>query len=424
MKSEVELPEAADGVFATEVGRVMGRVRSTLAGMFSEFPNGVRKSRDVQKYLGVDANLSWQVFKLLATPDAVGSSRFVPAAVSMRRVFEAARERGVEVEQVEAAELAIRDFERLIRNHAGDRASFESMLAGVVGTSDGDSMRQADLQNRKAVFKGHTYFWGMWVETRLVSTMFAPSRTHPGLYDYGHLRSLLSLRRLRAEANMLVDRYNIKKFNEQQPGTGDRAVAPQRLPLDPLSMERCGAPLIAKFSTAPMPSFTTTFDKLGESRTTLISERVGQKSLVDLTFGNITRGAPVGYGFEGKHRTKGCYVKTWLPTKLLCVNILVHRDSFPRDRLRLSLNVRGHALQTDPNDLADHHGLLPFSERLTYVGRGATGGHTLDVPQHVNMLQYMVDVAGYDLEEFDVYRARIEYPLLDTTTQALVEILD
>jgi hypothetical protein len=406
--TEAPVPKEPGDAFTVEVGRVMAQVRAALGDMFSAFPNGIRKSRDAQKFLGVDSNLSWQLLKVLATPDPIGASRYVPPPVSMRRVFDAALEKGIHADQVKAAESAVEEFEELIRNYAGDRASFESMVAGRVDGDYDESIRQADLQNRKGIFKGHMYYWGMEVETRVVSMMVGPNKEHPELYDYAFLRSFNGLRRLRAEVNMVVDRFNIRMLDKD-------VVETVREPLDPASMQRYGAPLVEKFCSRPVPEFQTIVNEFRESRTELISPEIGQRSRVDLTFANIMRSVPVSLAFDGAGRMVGSQTRVWVPTKLLMMHLLVHRDHFPRQRLHSLLKVQGHALQTVPGELRDPHGILPFPEQLTYIGRGAVGTHTLDVQRHVEMASYMAQVGGWDLEDFDVYRARIEYPLLDTT---------
>ena len=50
--------------FCVEAAEVLRKLRSAVTSMFDATPGGVRKSRDVQKLLGVDARLSWQIFKL------------------------------------------------------------------------------------------------------------------------------------------------------------------------------------------------------------------------------------------------------------------------------------------------------------------------------------------------------------------------
>lgn len=406
-----------DEQFAVEVGNVTGRVRSTLAEMLGDIPNGVRNSRDVQKYLGVDNSLSWQVFRLLSSKDALGASRFVPPHASMKRVFKSARGLGMPVARVEAAELAIEEFEEMVRNYAGDRASFGSMLAGLLGNGSGGAMRHADLQNRKAIFKGHSYYWGMQVETRVISSVIGPSRDYPGKFDYGQVRNLLGLVRFRPEANMPVDRHNIHKFDMAK-------VEVERRPLDPETFERCGAPVMGRFSSAPLPEFHCEVEEAGIVRTEMLSDEVGQKSRMDLTFGTMMCGAPISRNLEGTRGAVSNHPRIWIPAKQLIVNMLMHRAAFPREKLHPFIKVQGHAVLPDRGDLRDSRGVLPFPERLEYVGTGDSGAHTLDVPRQLEMLRCVVDAGGWDLEDFDVYRLKIDYPLLDTTIGAIIEIED
>lgn len=394
--------------FTHDFGKVMERVRLTLTDLFSHFPSGIRKSRDAQKYLGVDSNLSWLLLKVLACPDALGASRFMPSGVSMQRVFDAARKKGLDRAKVDEAEQAFKTFERFVEDHAGDRASLESMVAGRTFGDQNDAIYQADLQSRKAIFKGHMYYWGMEVATRSVTAVIAPSQSDKNKADYGHIRTFHGLRRLRAEANMLVDRIQMLSGDKQP-------VKTPLMPIDPETMERIGAPLVETFCSKPLPEFSTISNEHGETRTELLGAEVGQKSRVDLAFGSLCRDTDFTPGFNENQLMIGTRTRVWIPTKLLVLHILVHAGSFPNDRMQPLLKVNGHALQTRPNDMYEEHGQLPFTEQLQYVGRGEVGVHTIDVPKHVQIARYITDKAGWNLADFDVYRARIEYPMMDTT---------
>ncbi len=394
--------------FTADFGRVMDRVRLTLTDLFSHFPNGIRKSRDAQKYLGVDSNLSWLLLKVLACPDALGASRFVPSSVSMQRVFDAARKKGLDRAQVDEAEQAFKEFEQYVEDHAGDRASLESMVAGRTFGDQTDPIYQADLQSRKAIFKGHMYYWGMEVATRSVTAVIAPSKEGKNRVDYGHIRTFQGLRRLRAEANMLVDRVQFFSGDKHP----DEA---SLMPLDPDTVQRIGAPLIEEFCSKPLPEFSTISNEHGETRTELLGAEVGQKSRVDLAFGSLRRKADITPGFNEGQLMLGARTRVWIPTKLLVLHILVHADGFPNERMQPLLKVNGHALQTRPDDMYEAHGQLPFTEQLQYVGRGEVGAHTIDIPKHVQIARHITDKAGWNLTDFDVYRAKIEYPMIDTT---------
>jgi hypothetical protein len=104
------------------------------------------------------------------------------------------------------------------------------------------------------------------------------------------------------------------------------------------------------------------------------------------------------------------------------VNLVVHRSAFPQDKVTPSLKVHGHAGQSRPGDIADTHGLLPFAEKLIYLGPCSSALHLLEVPRYEEMLRYACTTQQWDLDEFDIYRARIEYPMLDTTIDAALEM--
>jgi hypothetical protein len=147
-----------------------------------------------------------------------------------------------------------------------------------------------------------------------------------------------------------------------------------------------------------------------------------KKSRVDLTFGTFVRGGTISRNLEGARHLIATRPRMWLPTKLLVVNLLFHRSTFPRDKMFPSLKVYGHAGQTQPADLADRHGLLPFAERLSYLGTCPGAAHLLEIPRYEEMLRYACDTQQWNIEDFDIYRAKIEYPMLDTTIDAALEM--
>src|SRR5688572_20328636 len=159
--------------------------------MFDSAHGGVRKSRDVQKLLGVDTRLSWQIFKLAGPGDALSLAPHVPSSSSMKRLLEAARERGISATRVDHVRDAYEKFERLVETHAGDRTSFQSMARG---RGDHDDIAQTDVRHRKARFQADRHYAGAEVETLLASCFLHPG-AEPGLYDYIPLRCRLGQKR-------------------------------------------------------------------------------------------------------------------------------------------------------------------------------------------------------------------------------------
>jgi hypothetical protein len=57
---------------------------------------------------------------------------------------------------------------------------------------------------------------------------------------------------------------------------------------------------------------------------------------------------------------------------------------------------------------------LPFHERITRVDGGAAAAYLRESPRYLELLRAVTEQVGWTLDEFDVYRVRIEYPLLYT----------
>jgi hypothetical protein len=61
---------------------------------------------------------------------------------------------------------------------------------------------------------------------------------------------------------------------------------------------------------------------------------------------------------------------------------------------------------------------LPVRVTLERLGRGLAVLDCAEVPRYVDMMQYAFKRIGWNGERFDVYRCRLEYPVM----QSLVDI--
>ena len=247
---EAPPPTAASTAFPAEAHDVLRRLRRAVAEMFDHVPGGIAKSRDVQKLFGVSTKLSWQIFKLAGPGDALSLAPHVPKEAAMRRVLDGAKKYGVPTGLITEVRDAYSAFEELIQTHAGDRTSFESMASGL---SLGDGA-QVDVQHRKAIFRGHSHYWGAQVETRVITHLMHPTDT-PGRYDLAAVRSKFGLRRLRQESEVTVD--SIRMY--PPPGTA----AHHWDYLDPEVAQRYGAPIIPPGCSKPVPHLRTRAGALG-----------------------------------------------------------------------------------------------------------------------------------------------------------------
>ena len=58
---------------------------------------------------------------------------------------------------------------------------------------------------------------------------------------------------------------------------------------------------------------------------------------------------------------------------------------------------------------------MELLESVMYLGQGLSVLPTREVPRYVELARYATDRLGWDADRFDVYRCRIEYPVMPST---------
>ena len=404
-----ETDNSDEMTFSVTSGAVLQRMRTSISEMLNSAPAVVRSTRDLQKLFGLDLKLCWQVMKLAGPGDALSLAPFVPTAGPMRRFLNAAGSSGIPAPVIDKIRTAYAAFEEQVAIHAGDRMTFESMATGSVSNQEGsdEDLRRADIKHRKAGFQMHSHYCGLQLDTYLSASLLHPSET-PGHFDVAHVRTKLGLRRLRAGADIPVDgfKYTISlKEVEREQDSYHKDV------FDVESFQKYGAPIIAKFCSHPLPQLRTVTFPDGKTSTAAVGESIGQRSSVNLVFGRIVRDVPLEPLEDGKEEGFGQSVSTTVPTALIIADQLVHRPSFPKVEFRVDVRWPRFPFETteESNKLS-----LPFRERIVRLEAGVDGARTREVPQYIELLQYICDHRKWKMEDFDVYRLRIEYPILHT----------
>lgn len=395
--------------FCVESGAVMQRLRTSISEMLKEIPSRVRTTRDLQKVFGVDVKLCWQVLKLAGPGDALSLAPFVPTPGPMRRFLTAAKTAGVDRRVIDQISSAYDAFNEQVQIHAGDRPTFEAMATGAAGAleSGSEDLQKQAVRLRKSAFQTFSHYSGMQLDTYLGASFVHPSAEH-GKLDAANLRVKLGVRRLRASTGFCVDQSKLVtslSSIEQSSNAFTQGV------LDQTAAEQYGAPILPQFCSNPLPLFKTETDENGRSYTSIVGDSVGQTSRVDLVFGRTISNAPYTDLQGGKKVGFGSSLDITTPTVVMILDKLVHRPSFPQ--LELDFTVEWQNSPAFPLS-PDHSAYLPFSERLVKLDAGVDGARTHEFPQYMEMLQFVCDHFKWKIEDFDVYRVRVEYPLHGT----------
>jgi len=390
--------------FVKEAVVIVNRLRAALNSMFRHIPEGIRNSYDVHRYFDVDTKLSWQIFKILGAEDELSLAQHIPATASIKKLLQAAAKRGVEGAIIQEVQLAYEDFGLLVKTHAGNRSRFDSMIRGLCVDR---STEYTDLRHRKAIFNGYSHFYGAQVDTYSVTFIVHPG-SRPGLYNYAHIRWKSGICRLRADADIVLDTV---KFT-QSPNDRDFHV---RSTFEAEPAEQFGTGILPQFSTMPLPQLSMERKADGRTVTKLAGDSVGLKSTVNMAFGHIWRDTPIQTWFNTNRHGFGTAIKIHYPTSLFIIDAIVHKSM--TDKLEEHYQTYGHvSLQDDFGDVIQNNIKLPMRQEISRLRRTAEYAHIQEVPTYSDMLRYSFDRMQWQMNEFDVYRLRIEYPLMDTLT--------
>ncbi len=388
--------------FATEADRVLQTLRTAIADIIASLPEHVAKPGDLQRTLRIDAKLSWKLLKVVNASGSLAAGPFVPGLGAMRTFLKAARMTGIDEGLVRAATQATAQFERLVANHAGNRTGFDSMVSSLAA---GEDARQITLQHCRAAFRANAHIYGVQARTQF-KCMFAQPASNPRMLDIAGLDGFLSLRQLRPDAPLVVSRT----YTTDDDGT---VLDLRREPLDPTVDRTHGLDLLREFCTHPLPQFRAVETEPGTVCSVLISNGVGKQAAIDCVKGHVARAAVPRYRDAG-NRLGANNAKVRVPCEVLLLDLLVHEDTFGR-LAPLAFTCAQHLGEvTAPHSCEEWRRLGP-SEPAAYLGKGPSVLYSSDYPRYAELGRYVFERLGWDGNRFDVYRHRIEYPVLPSS---------
>src|SRR6185295_2886927 len=100
--------------FEDDARRVLSEVRAAFGNLLEAIPGEVRRAAELQRRLGLDSALAWQVHRASTASDPLAIGRHLPGAAALARVLEAARGVGVPDATIDRTTQAYAQFLELI----------------------------------------------------------------------------------------------------------------------------------------------------------------------------------------------------------------------------------------------------------------------------------------------------------------------
>ncbi|MGD8454513.1 MAG: hypothetical protein PVJ57_22080 [Phycisphaerae bacterium] len=377
--------------FEQQTAETIARVRRAFADIVRALPQPITRACELHQTLQIDKVLGWRVYNVIRCSDPFAAARYVPGTSGVKIFLRAAQKRGVPPALTETATAALSDYQKLQRVHAGNRKRLDMLLAAH---SD-EGRAEVDIAHRRLAFEGNCYIWGASADVQFRTTFMGFSQTS-GELDIATLGGLIGLQRLRPDVRWPLGKATC---------TNDAGEAIPAYTNEPIyDVQHPDETALKLFMSHPQPRI--------ECRRTeqvlkweLLPGPVGKTGAVSCVTGEIMRRCGPIRRREGE--ASATYVtRVHTPAELLIVDHIVHRDLF--GPLQHSVSVYGGIVDGTRGE-SDR---VEVRETVQLLGSVDDLLHTPEIPRYTEMTGHVFERLGWDPGQFDIYRLRLEFPIM------------
>ncbi len=393
--------------FETDAAEALRRLRTALTALVAAAPGAPSRPAKLVHALGIDMKLSWSLFQIIGASDLLAAGQHMPRALAIQKFLAAATRHRLPRQLIDAVAQAAADFASTVKQHAGDRSTFDLMISGRAS----NAQDRIALGHRRDAFRANSHIWGAQTKTKLLAH-FLQAGGAEGMVDCAVVRGMIALRRIRPNVPWVIARAGIC--------SQEGILLPTALPRQPLDAPRgkvasqtACVPLLRKFCSKPLPKVRRVVRPGGLAEDVLLAGPVGNAGSVTCLVGDVVRNAGPRYASAAESVNRYvAIVRT--PCEILINDLFVHEDLF--GPLEPELIVLSE-LQGGPGYPAGGHepARLPGDESVEYLGKGPDVAGTPAIPRYPELARYVFDRLGWDGQRFDVYRARLPYPVLSSS---------
>lgn len=312
--AHTEIDGASGGAgFVESASAHLRAAQAALTDLLAEAGLGDAKPTQIGRSLGLDKTLAWKVARFVQNPDPALAVRHMPGVGGVEIFIKAAIEQGVSNDRIEAVRTSDAELREFVKRHAGDRRSFEAMLAS------GEQDTRGAFEDRREFFRAGAVLWGVRAKAQLLTLILKPSADDPSRLDVIQVGGLVHLERLRTDVPWLVRRLRV--FDDH----GKSIKPTNRTPLDPAGAGSHGLALVPEFCSRPLPELRQFEDDHGWIYNEIAPGEVGRKAAVTCITGEVYRNAvPAHHGPDNTRARYSLTVRT--PVEVVILDILIHRD--------------------------------------------------------------------------------------------------
>lgn len=376
----------------------MQELRAALQDLLGALPELIRRAVDVERSLRLEKKLAWQIFRLTRSEN-LDEIDNVPSLVSAARVIEAARERGISREVLDRVAAAFERFESFAEDQCGDRAGLVSLVSGL----SNEKSEHFELRVRKTLFRNNAHIWGLQAQTQVRTVIHKPAMMRQDVphYECVLVAGNIGLRGLRRGEPITISTWFGHRPGESADNRGVGTPAESSVQ----SQSAPGFELLTEYCTSPLPETSNVPSDNGMIEMEMLIPPAGRSGAVTLY---STQTAPASGDPRSHPPFAGMFVS------VPCVEIISEMFVPAGWTDPTGARARVYARRHHPERVfaERRRDLLPQREMVSHFRPGDHLPSIDGAPDHARAVQEVLRRHGVQDQPFDVYRCRVEYPIL------------
>ena len=353
-----------------------------------------QRPQEVSRKFHLNKNLTWKIARVLNDDDALEAAGVIPGKAGIEILLSAFANAGAPEARIDRVRQAAAEFEAMIIEHAGDRATFDLIL-------DSMASDRPLAKSRELAFKGNSGVWGIQAETRITTHFLAPDKRDPSRLDLATVAGAVNVRMLRHLRAWPL--FHLAKFDDDAGTEGIR----RQQPISRVSGE-VESFLFHEFCSPGLPECQRKAHGRGETYE-IAGGCIGKQGEFSCYIAFKELGAVPRFKADG-NEIGTLFSTVSLPAAALVFDFFAHKDleeaHNPTPVLIGNLRLSPHYSQLDEK--------LPVQADITDLGRGGMVA-TPRVPDYDKIVRFVAEECGWDLSDFHATRWVLEHPPMPST---------
>lgn len=336
-----------------------------------------------------------RLLKAIGNPDPIAIAHYIPGPSPLRRLIAAAHKKGCSASTANAAERAVEDFEKLIREEAGDRSSLGAIISAWLPEAQAEFI----LRRKQSAFKAMSELRGASCEVNF-STMILHPTNADRVVDIVNTQGMMGFHRMRPDGRARFGTRRMTHAEDERRPTNLKGE-----PVDGIDSVR-----LDQFCTRKPAALEA--HPCGDTvHYTLSGPEFGPKSKSDIVIAEANMAEQLS--------TKGTdrpffFHSVDVPTRKAQLDLIVHRDLFGGQAPELVLFDTTSGGPASVNDRTRDIDRIKTTSEVQQLGTGLSRLRSADIPNYAELVFHVFQSFNWEPSDFSCYRFQSDFPVIGT----------